>query len=442
MQPRPSTRPGLSLTAHLWPALPMTTACRRVITSITYPSQARPLWPLISGGFATLTEGRPYGDVSFTTCPRSELRQRLHGHVPTGHNMSFANFPKSGSVTSVGSSCSPGWSPLYGRPVAVTGWEPFAVVFVALVPVVWEPVLVDLPSTRLGVLRACLIGSAFALRASSGRGRACSSASPSSQAVRPVGPRSAFRPCSGKSRWRLLISSAAAVVPSSALSFIVSTSGRAFRSVVLGTGDTLDLRRHDPLGVRHSRGAPDLRSRVLPILVGMGIAWWAQRRLGPRVLEPLPMVSLLATCLSLRLVFEEGLFGYKFMALAVMLVLVAVVRGQIRGGLVAWLVLASLMFVPIPTTGTHQRTAIGRPRGRRSSVGVYSDRSRAPLVHGLIQGRVRWYLIAWLVVAACAFLQWPLWSFDSNRARLPLWLLQLILLPTGVACRQSVPLRA
>ena len=61
----------------------------------------------------------------------------------------------------------------------------------------------------------------------------------------------------------------------------------------------------------------------------------------------------------MRLVFEEGLFGFKFMALAVMLVLVAVVRGRIRGGLVAWLVLATLAFTPIPTT-----TEInGRPWG-------------------------------------------------------------------------------
>ncbi len=89
-------------------------------------------------------------------------------------------------------------------------------------------------------------------------------------------------------------------------------------------------------------------ARILPILVSMAIALWAYRRLGSGALEPIPLISLLATSLSLRLVFEEGLFGYKFVALAVMLILLAIVRGRIRGGLVAWLALATLAFNPIP----------------------------------------------------------------------------------------------
>ena len=215
-----------------------------------------------------------------------------------------------------------------------------------------------------------------------------------------------------------------------------------FRCVHIGAGDPFcpggngrhgDLRRHRPLGVRPARVPPGLLfARALPILVSMGIAWWAHRRLGPRVLEPLPVVSLLATCLSLRLVFEEGLFGYKFMALAVMLVLVAVVRGRIRGGLVAWLVLTSLAFTPIPTSDAIN----GRPWSYHVAAAfplVCMATVLVLIVHGLIQKRVRWYLVAWLVIAACAFLRRPLWSFDSVRAPLPLWLWQLILLPTGVA---------
>ena len=89
-------------------------------------------------------------------------------------------------------------------------------------------------------------------------------------------------------------------------------------------------------------------ARVLPIVIGMAVAWWALRRLGTGVLEPVPLVSLLATSLSMRVVFEEGLYGYKFMALAVMLIMVAVVGGKIRGQLVAWLALATLAFNPIP----------------------------------------------------------------------------------------------
>ena len=55
----------------------------------------------------------------------------------------------------------------------------------------------------------------------------------------------------------------------------------------------------------------------------------------------------------------------------------------------------------------------------------------------VVHRRVRWYLIAWFVIAACAFLQWPLWSLDSIRAQLPLWFWQLVLLPTGVVMAVS-----
>ena len=50
-------------------------------------------------------------------------------------------------------------------------------------------------------------------------------------------------------------------------------------------------------------------SRVLPIVVSLALAFWASRRLGSGVVAPLPLTSLLATSLSLRIVFEEGLFG-------------------------------------------------------------------------------------------------------------------------------------
>jgi hypothetical protein len=56
----------------------------------------------------------------------------------------------------------------------------------------------------------------------------------------------------------------------------------------------------------------------------------------------------MALCLTFRLVFEVNLLGYYFMAVAVMLLLVAVSRG--RGGvyLVAWLALVALAFYPLP----------------------------------------------------------------------------------------------
>ena len=74
--------------------------------------------------------------------------------------------------------------------------------------------------------------------------------------------------------------------------------------------------------------------RILPIVLSVVLAWWLLRRLGASVREPLPLTALLALSLSLRLVLKENLHHtYYFMALAVALLLLDVVRGHIRGTL-------------------------------------------------------------------------------------------------------------
>jgi hypothetical protein len=73
-----------------------------------------------------------------------------------------------------------------------------------------------------------------------------------------------------------------------------------------------------------------LVSRALPIALSFILACWIRGRLGERSLEPVVLLSLIAVCLCLRLVFEETLFSYYFMALTVALVLVDVARGHIR----------------------------------------------------------------------------------------------------------------
>ena len=89
-------------------------------------------------------------------------------------------------------------------------------------------------------------------------------------------------------------------------------------------------------------------SRVAPILLSAALAWWAARRLGSSVLNPLPLLSLVATSLSLRLVFEQSLFGYYFMAVAVVLVLLDVTQGRVRPSVITWLALVTLVFNPLP----------------------------------------------------------------------------------------------
>jgi hypothetical protein len=64
------------------------------------------------------------------------------------------------------------------------------------------------------------------------------------------------------------------------------------------------------------------------------------------------------------------------------------------------------------------------------------------IAYDALHRRVRWYVIAWFVIAACAFLQWPLWSLDSLRAPYPHWFWQLILLSTGIAMAVSSLVRS
>ena len=85
-------------------------------------------------------------------------------------------------------------------------------------------------------------------------------------------------------------------------------------------------------------------SRAMPIAFSFLLACWVRGRLGERSLEPVVLLSLIAVCLGLRLVFEETLFGYYFMALAVALVLVDVARGRVRATTVAWITVVSFVF--------------------------------------------------------------------------------------------------
>lgn len=88
-------------------------------------------------------------------------------------------------------------------------------------------------------------------------------------------------------------------------------------------------------------------SRVLPIAFAMALAWWSVRRLGESALDPVPLVSLIASSLCFRLVFEVNLFGYYFMALSVSLIVLNAIKGRLNLYLVAWLVLVTWAYDPL-----------------------------------------------------------------------------------------------
>lgn len=163
----------------------------------------------------------------------------------------------------------------------------------------------------------------------------------------------------------------------------------------------------------------------------MMMALWAVRRIGPAVLEPVPLMSLIAASLSLRLVFEENLFGYYFMALAVSLVVLDILCGRIRERLVAWLVLVALAFNPVPWGFVSNSVSWGLQE-RETIPFVCMAVVLGLIVFDIVRKQIRWYLVGWLVVAAIAFARLP-WTSPPFRQALPPWYWQVVLVSTGVA---------
>jgi hypothetical protein len=400
-----------------------------------------PLWPLISGGLSALT-GIGHA-VPFPT------QHALGPSCANGFTRMYRWALDSRALSPTTDVGYASWVALLAGFIAVlraagrgrTRWEAFGAVFLALVPITWMPLLFEYHPQDLVCLGLGLAGTACALRRQwLWAGVLVGLAILSQQfAILILVPLVIVAP--GRDRWRLLISSALSVVLVSA-PLLIATSGRAIHAVLTGTGDSSTpggsilwklLSRPGPFGGTQTTALTDT-SRLLPIVVTVALAWWAHRRLGPRALEAIPLLSLIAASLSMRLVFEEDLFGYKFLALAVLLITLDVVRGRIRGQLLAWLALVTMAFNPIRldlnTSRLAYHTAIAIPLVCMAVVLFV-------IVRDAVHHRVRWYLVAWFAIAARAFLRWPLWLPNGLPTRLPVWFWQLVLVSSGVVMAAS-----
>ena len=130
------------------------------------------------------------------------------------------------------------------------------------------------------------------------------------------------------------------------IGMVVITSGRVI-NVLAGTSATPSSGGTLLAGAGLHGFALLFASRVVPICLAMAVAWWSVHRLGPAALDPVPLVSLVATSLCFRLVFEVNLFGYYFMAVSVALIVLNVIRGRIHPYLVAWLALVTFAYDPL-----------------------------------------------------------------------------------------------
>ena len=113
-------------------------------------------------------------------------------------------------------------------------------------------------------------------------------------------------------RGRIGIAAAAiATTVSIDIPLVIATSGRAFKIILYGssrvgsnirsTGGTV-LWELDLHGVLLFALA-----RILPLVVFIALAWWVTRRLGIQRIGAVPILSLVAAAMVIRLVFEENL---------------------------------------------------------------------------------------------------------------------------------------
>jgi hypothetical protein len=395
-----------------------------------------PLWSLVSGGLAAVTglgKALPFPTQAELgpNCSHAYAAMYHWAH-PTRVLFSTIGF---GYVS---------WFALLAGAVALlraagrgrSGWEVAGVILIALLPPTWYALMNEYHPQDLMALGLLLGALACALRRSwlwSGilMGLAVTSQQFALLVLAPL-----FVVAPGRARWRVAVGavSAALVV---AIPFI-ATSRRAFNAITIGTGN---FPSYGGTWVRflHLSGAPlVVMSRVLPIAVAVALAWWLMRRLGAQVLAPVPLVSMMTVCVSMRLVFEQNMFGYYFASMAVMLVLLEVIDGRLRGELLAWVAMILLAYDAIPfglaynAVSWGERVTVVLPEVAISIV-------LALIVWDAIRRKVRWYLVAWLVVAVCAFARWPPWTQTlpdwSNAFRPPFhqWTWQLVLLPTGIA---------
>jgi hypothetical protein len=315
-----------------------------------------------------------------------------------------------------------------------TLWEPFALLLLAIAsPALMALVIYFHPQDLLAV--GLILGGLACVRRSSWlwAGVLIGLAFTSQQfALLALFPLLLIAPASKRIRFASGAILAAAVV---ILPLLAAAPSRVLRPALIGSGFSLSSGGTLVWEV-HLHGAPQFFvSRLLPIIVGAVFALWANRRLGPRLVEPVALVSLIATTLGLRLLFEENLFGYYFMALTVTLLLLDVFGGKIRGLTIAWLALVTLAFTPIPWGFASN----GQPWGllARQQLPLWFAIIAVVLIGAdLARKRIRWYIVAWLVFDCVALVKMP-WMHAYLRKPLPIWLWQVLLVPSGLALALS-----
>jgi hypothetical protein len=215
---------------------------------------------------------------------------------------------------------------------------------------------------------------------------------------------------------------------------IVATSGRATKIILTGSsrvGANVQSVGGTVLWEMDLHGLLLFTlSRVAPIVAAMALAWWASRRLGPRILSPVPLISLVATSLTLRLAFEENLFGYYFMAAAVALLVLNVARGRMTSGYLAWLALVTLVFNPVHLNFVSNLTSRTVPLYNAIPILILVV-AIAWAAYDVVFRRIPWFKLMW-ILAVMLTCESKLWGLNHSIIAVPSWLWQVVLVSTAL----------
>ncbi len=170
-----------------------------------------------------------------------------------------------------------------------------------------------------------------------------------------------------------------------------------------------------------------LVSRVAPVMVAALVTLAAMKKWGARVREPAILMSLVATCLTVRLALDVNIFGYYFMAATVSLLVIDALQGRIRGESIAVISLISLAYSPV-TQYFRWRGHVDGPAVREVLPYLISIPVVVTIVAGLVLHRVRWHWILWQIVVAMAFFRFPMHPRGDTGA-FPSWAWQILLVP-------------
>lgn len=395
---------------------------------------AAPLYPLITGGAAALL--RIGHDVAFPS------RQQLGANCAHAFTDFFNWSVKSSAIWPTVRLSYLVWPALMIGTIALVrasgrgrrGWEPFAVLLVACTPTVLMCLTYFFHPEDLLAMGFILAGVAAGLRR---RWFWCGALLVLACCAQPfallVGaPLLVVAP--GRDRVRY-VSGAIVTTLIIDLPLIVATSGRAMRTILLGSS-RVDIVNRSTGGTvlweTHLHGAVlFLISRVAPIALSMVLAWWAAKRLGPALLGPVPLMSLVASALVLRLVFEENLFGYYFMAISIALVLLEVVRGRFRGTVLAWLALVTVAFNPVHEGFFSNLTGHTLDLYDGLPIVVFAV-FVAWVAMDAAKGHFRPYKFICIVIVSLTC-ESRLWGLHHAIFTVPNWLWQVVLVPLALA---------